>query len=279
MNIGNISANLAGGGRLKQGASTGTTSKTAETTKAINEAASMAGASVAGAPKLTAAITSTKLGLMLQPEIIKKIDPAILTINPNIISAILDKSTTHLARGAIQQLNSVGATVRDEAINTVKNSKITAAGLMNYLERRVKVGEVLNEMSKDWDAQTLQDFVEAFPMDRSKLSVMDAIVSLAILNDPELEDELRVEHMGDTSQSALLENRRVVWQYPPPGTPLDPPYVVMVAVEHQDLGEGQKVVDEIIGQLTVYEGFKVPKGPVTFKPLTATLVPGLLRQP
>jgi len=286
MNIGTVIpgmvSGIMGGGRLRQGGAATGTPTTGEAPKATNVATSLTAMAMAATSQVTTASAPTKLSLMLQPEIIKKIDPSILTINPNIINTILDKTTTQLARAAIQQLNSAGTAIRDEAILTVKNSKITPSGLMNYLERRVKVGEVLNEMSKDWDDRTRDDFVAAFPMDKSKLSVMDSIVSLAILNDPDLENELRVEHLGDTSQVALLENRRIVWQYPAPGTPLDPPYVVLVAVEHQDLQEAQQIIDEIIGHLTVIERVKVPKGPITFKPLktlTATVVPGLLRQP
>lgn len=265
-----------GGGRVNLGGSaTASTDTTATTAKATETAAAaVTGAALRAAAASAAGPTASKFGLMIQPEVMKRIEPGLVAINPNIIRAILDKTTTQLARGAMQQLNNVGTAVRDEAINTIKNRNINPTGLMNYLERRVKVGEVLNEMSKDWDPQTQQDLAEAFNMDKTKLAVMDAIVSLAILNDPELEDELRLEHMGDTSQTALLENRRIVWQYPPPGTPLDPPYVVLVAVEHQDLSEAQEVIDEILGQLTVQEGFKVPKGPVVFRPLK-TLSPAL----
>lgn len=266
-----------GVGRRDLGSSAATSTDTAATTTKVMETmvAAVAGATPGVAAAPAAGSTPSKFGLMIYPDVLKKIEPGLLAINPNIISAILEKTATQLARGAMQQLNNAGTAVRDEAINTIKNRNINPTGLMNYLERRVKVGEALNEMSKDWDPQTQQDLAEAFNMDKAKLAVMDAIVSLAILNDPELEDELRVEHMGDTSQTALLENRRIVWQYPPPGTPLNPPYVVLVAVEHQDLSEAQEVIDEIMGQLTVQEGFKVPKGPVVFKPLK-TLSPALM---
>ena len=288
----NINAGLKNviglGGRFNLGRATTTTSKVGETPAVTSSETTTAAAALFQAAAVKAAVAgqtvvaanASKLGMLVQTEVVKKFDPGILTINPNIITALLDKTTTQLARGAMQQLNSVGTAVRDEAINTIKNRHLNPNGLMNYLERRVKVGEVLNELSKDWEAQTQQDFAEAFGMDTSKLSVMDAIVSLAILNDPELEDELRLENLGDTSETSLLENRRIVWQYPPPGTPLDPPYVVLVAVEHQDLAKAQQVIDEIIGQLTVQEGFKVPKPALLFRPITATMLPNvIMRQP
>jgi hypothetical protein len=96
-------------------------------------------------------------------------------------------------------------------------------------------------------------------MDRNKLEVMDPIVSIAILNDPELEEELRVENTPQTTDKDLLENRRIVWQYPPPGTPLEPPYLILVAVEHQDVVKAEEVLQSILGELMNYQGYKIPK--------------------
>lgn len=208
-------------------------------------------------------VATTKFASMVQPEVIRKIEPSIMAINPNLIATLLDKTTTQLARGAVKQLEGVSMGVRDEAINTIKNRNISPNRIMSHLERRVKVGEVLNEMAKTWEDETRQDFAEALNMDRNKLDVMDTIVSLAILNDPDLEDELRIEHMSDTSEASLIENRRIIWQHPPPGTPLDPPYLVYVAVEYQDMMEAQEVIESILGQLVTHEGFKVPRTTVS----------------
>lgn len=68
--------------------------------------------------------------------------------------------------------------------------------------------------------------------------------------------------MTDTD---LLENRRIVWQYPAPGTPLDPPYLVLVAVEHQDVSQAEEVVESITAQRVTFRDrisnreFKLPK--------------------
>ncbi len=199
-----------------------------------------------------------KMASLVRPEITRKIEPTILAINPELVVRMLEKTTTQLANGAIEQLKSVSREVRDEAINTVNSRNIPPGRLMSHLERRVKIGEVLNEMASQWEAETRVDFGEALNMDRSKRDVMDSIVSLAILNDPDLEDELRMEHMPDTSEEALLENRRIVWQHPPAGAPIDPPYLVYVAVEHQDMMEADDVVESILGQLRTHDGFKTP---------------------
>jgi hypothetical protein len=193
----------------------------------------------------------------LTAAVVTKFRPEILL--PFLPPLLLPKTTTQLARGAIEHLNTANpATVR-EAINTIINKNIAAGGLMNYLERKVKVGEVLNELAKDWADTTKQDFAEAFNMDRNKLEVMDHIVSIAILNDPELEEELRVENTPQTTDKDLLENRRIVWQYPPPGTPLEPPYLILVAVEHQDVVKAEEVLQSILGELMNYQGYKIPK--------------------
>ena len=60
---------------------------------------------------------------------------------------------------------------------------------------------------------------------------LGVIVAIAILNEPDLEAELRGENTTVAGPGDLLENRRITWQYPPPGTPLSPPYVVLVAGE------------------------------------------------
>jgi hypothetical protein len=130
---------------------------------------------------------------------------------------------------------------------------------MNYLERKVKVGEVLNELAKDWEDETQRDFAEAFNMAANKLPVMDSIVSMAVLNDPDLDEELMAENLPEASEADLMENRRITWQYPPAGTTLNPPYVILVAVEHRDVAEAEEVLERIVGQLTTYQGFKLPK--------------------
>lgn len=171
---------------------------------------------------------------------------------------------TQMARGAIQQLNNANPAVLKEAIITIKNKNIPGGGLMNYLERKVKVGEVLNVFAKDWSTETKEDFASpnTFNMDINKLdvNVMDSIVSIAILNDPDLEDEIKIENTPDTTENDLLSNRRVVWQYPEPGTPLDPPYLVLVAVEHQDIAKAEDIVQSIMGELVNHEGYKIPRG-------------------
>ena len=176
----------------------------------------------------------------------------------------LDKTTTQIAQGAVKQLRGAGAAVIREAVSTIKNKNITAAGLLNFLERRTRVGEVLNELANDWSAPTKQDFAEAFQMPNTadKLPVMDAMVSISILNDPDLKNELQAENTTSASQADLLENRRIVWQWPQPGTPFTPPYLIMVAVERQDTTQAQNIIQSIMGDLVDFQGFKIPSAAV-----------------
>ena len=171
-----------------------------------------------------------------------------------------DKTTTQIAQGAMNQLrNATPAAVR-EAVSNIKNKNIAAGDLINFLERRTRVGEVLNELANDWSAQTKQDFAEAFQMPNTadKLPVMDAMVSISILNDPDLKNELQAENTTDASQADLLENRRIVWQWPEPGTPFTPPYLIVVAVEKSDTTQAQNIINSIIGDLVDFQGFKIP---------------------
>jgi len=179
---------------------------------------------------------------------------------PPLVFRPVDKTTTQIAQGAMNQLRGAAPAVVREAVSTINNKKIAAGELLNYLERRTRVGEVLNELANDWSTQTRQDFAEAFQMPNTadKLPVMDAMVSISILNDPDLKNELLAENTSEASQADMLENRRIVWQWPQPGTPFTPPYLIMVAVERQDTRQAQNVIESIIGDLVDFQGYKLP---------------------
>ena len=185
--------------------------------------------------------------------------PPVFEIPPLVFRPV-DKTATQIAQGAMNQLRGAAPAVIREAVSTIKNKNISAGGLLNHLERRTRVGEVLNELANDWSAETKQDFAEAFqmPNNADKLPVMDAMVSIAILNDPDLKNELLAENTREGSQADLLENRRIVWQWPQPGTAFTPPYLIMVAVEREDTSQAQKIIDSIIGDLVDFQGFKIP---------------------
>jgi hypothetical protein len=188
------------------------------------------------------------------------IRPTVFEVPPLIFRPPVNKTTTQIAQGAMNQLRSAAPAVIREAIANISNKNIAAGSLLNQLERRTRVGEVLNELANDWSAETKQDFAEAFQMTNTadKLPVMDAIVSIAILNDPDLRNELLAENTSEASQQDMLENRRIVWQWPQPGTPFTPPYLIMVAVERQDTTQAQNIVQSIIGDLVDFQGFKIP---------------------
>jgi hypothetical protein len=172
---------------------------------------------------------------------------------------LFQKTTTQIAQAALAALSSSNQAELQRAINTLTSRSVKAVNLMNYLERKVKIGEVLSQTAAQWQKDTQQDFAEAFQMPPEDFVAMDAIVSIAILNDPELEGELRDEHTAEPTQADLLENRRIVWQYPPPGTVLQPPYVVLLAVEHRDTQRAEESVQSILGSLVEHQGYKLPR--------------------
>jgi len=183
-----------------------------------------------------------------------------LQFSPDFLQNItLNKPVTRLAQNAINKLNGANANTLSKAINTVKNKDIAALGLVNYIERKARFSEILNKPASEWNQETIQDMAAAFQMNTNELKVMDAIVSISVLNDPDLDDEIRIENTSAATDTALQENRRIVWQYPKAGTPLDPPYVVLVAVEHQDEEEAAKVIESIMNQLVSHQGYKIPK--------------------
>lgn len=190
---------------------------------------------------------------------VRPVIPPVFEIPPMIFQPV-EKTTTQIAQGAMKQLRAAAPAVLREAMSNITNKKIAAGQLLNHLERRTRVGEVLNELANDWSAETKQDFAEAFqmPNNADKLPVMDAMVSIAILNDPDLKDELLAENTSEGSQADLLENRRIVWQWPQPGTPFTPPYLLMVAVEREDTSQAQNIIQSIIGDLVDFQGYKIP---------------------
>lgn len=169
------------------------------------------------------------------------------------------KTATELARSAIVLLNGAGADVIREAISTISAKNLAVDALLTYLERKVRVGEVLNQLAQDWSETTKGDFGDAFQMDRTKTPVMDAIVSIAILNSPELDEEILVENTPDTTPEDLLENRVIVDQWPRGGTVMQPPYLILVAVEYRSVAQAEEIVRSIMGQLVEHQGMKLPR--------------------
>ena len=213
----------------------------------------------------TAGIQSPTRAVEFLAQPVRTFDPGLILntgiLGPGIFVAPHDKTTTQIAQAAVTQLTGATAAVLREAVSTIKAKNVAADDLLNYLERKTRVGEVLNELATDWSAQTKQDFAEAFQMGATaeKLPVMDSIVSISILNDPELRGELQVENTTEASSADLMENRRIVWQWPEPGTPFTPPYLLMVAVERQDTTQAQNVIQTILGNLVEFEGYKLPR--------------------
>jgi hypothetical protein len=199
-----------------------------------------------------ARLPSPILPIMIPPAVIQQLPPQPIASTP----------VTTLARGAIAQLSALDPTNLREALNAITSQKLTADALMDYLERKVRIGEVLGNRAAQWTAATLADFAGqsgAFQMQPDKKDAMDGIVSLAILNDPHLEGEIRGENTKQTTPADLLQSRRVVWQSPPAGTVLTPPYIVLVAVEYQEMQTADSVMSSINDQLTTFQGFQMPK--------------------
>lgn len=169
------------------------------------------------------------------------------------------QTTTELARSAIRQLSQADRATLESALNVVRSKAISAEELIDYLEEKVKFNTVVGEFAQGWPSKTRQGFAQAFQMETDQLAAMDSIVSIAILNDPDLESVLRMENKPEVTEADILENRRIAWQYPPPGTVLEPPYLVLVAVEHVDTAQIGEVVESIMGEITSYRGYKIPE--------------------
>jgi hypothetical protein len=159
-------------------------------------------------------------------------------------------------------LSGLDGAIVHEALNAITNQRLTADTLMDYLERKVRIGEVLANRAAQWSATTRTDFAGesgAFQMPADRTDTMDAIVSLAILNDRNLEAEIRAENTHPTTPTDLLQSRKVVWQWPAAGTVLAPPYIVLIAVEQQETATADTIVSSINDQLGVFQGFKLPQ--------------------
>jgi hypothetical protein len=191
--------------------------------------------------------------------------PPILTLPPQVfVPPILtapapQRSVTQLAQDSVAQLRSAARDSLQEAVRTLQAKSIQGKDIMNLLERRTRIGEVLSGSASRWSAETVSDFAAAFQMDATKIGAMDLIVALAALNDPRLESELRSENLPPTTPDEILQNRKVVFQFPPPGTELTPPYVILVAVESQDFSRADDAVNAILGQLVDFQSYKMPR--------------------
>jgi hypothetical protein len=198
--------------------------------------------------------------------------PSLPPFNPPVVTdPFIGRTTgpqtaTLLARSAIDNLEKASSQTIVDALNFIRNAPDAspAEALLDRLERQVAFNEVLAEMAAGWRDVTRNDFARSFSMPADRLDVMDAIVSLAVLNDPDLEHNLRAENTPATNQADLMSNRRVIYQYPPPGTVLEPPYIVLIAVEYTDPRPAQDVVQAILGSLAIFQNFKLPRRAAVF---------------
>ena len=172
------------------------------------------------------------------------------------------KTATQLARSAISTLDAASGDLLNDAINTLKGRGIPGPELLDFLERRVRIGEVLNQMSSTWGQTTGNDFAEAFQMDAGRRDVMDAIVAIAILSGPDIDEEILVENTPRTQEQDLLDNRVIVDQWPKGGTAMQPPYMILVAVEYRDVAQAQDIVRSITDQLAEHEGYKLTRNAI-----------------
>jgi hypothetical protein len=174
-----------------------------------------------------------------------------------------DQTATELARSAIVTLSEASREVLEAAVNTVRIRRdVEPPQVLDFMTRRVRVNEVLNNLAPKWSDVTRRDFADAFQMPDDSPEVMDAVVAIGILNNPDLEEELRAENTPSTSEQDLLDNRVIVDQWPPAGTMMQPPYVYLVAVEYRDVAGADDVVRSIMDQLQDYDGTKLPRAAV-----------------
>jgi hypothetical protein len=166
---------------------------------------------------------------------------------------------TQLAQNAMALLRNANKDLLSEALQIIRAKQLAGADIVNWLERRTKIGEVLGMPAANWSAETVSDFALAFQMNAARTPAMDAIAAVGILNMLELENEIRAENISGTTTTDLVQNRRIVAQYPAPGTPLQPPYVVLVAVEYQDARRADDIVSSIVGNLVGWQSYKLPR--------------------
>jgi hypothetical protein len=203
-----------------------------------------------------------------RPPIIPPIRPPIVPpvlppADPDIPRFSGPQTTTRLVTYAIEYLENLPPEPLRRAINFIqaKPQKVQPGELLEDLRQRTSFDEVLRERAEGWRPMTQRVFAEVFAMPADDLASMDAIVCIALLNRPDLEQVLRRENAAPPSLQELLENRRIIWQYPPPGTPLTPPYVIVVAVESVDTDAVEDVVQRILSSLvTTASGFRLPRG-------------------
>ena len=255
--IGNIT-NVGKTGKSKKGKSVGKS----KLVNPIESRGTMVNEIAASFAKSVESIFTAKPGKIIDKKDIR--DLVVRTFDKFIPRVSGPKTTTKLALGAIDQLERANPNVVKEAITTIRNKNIPGTNLMDYLEDKLNskaFNEVFTELADGWSDSTIKTFAspQVLQMEPNKQDVMDSIVSIAILNDSDLENEVRIENIPETTDDDLLENRKIVWQHPPPGTPLDPPYVILVAVEHQDTAQMEDIVESIMEELGVYQGVKLPK--------------------
>lgn len=170
-----------------------------------------------------------------------------------------DATARQRAQWAIDELRRAPRDEVREAIDTLRAKNAPAPQLFDWMERRTRVTEVINVPAARWSPATVGDFASLFQMAESKAAIMDEIVAIGILNDPTLEQRLRAESTPTPSGDDLLQNRRIVYQWPPAGTRLEPPFVVLVAVEQHDARRAEDGVAAILGQLVDYQGYRLPR--------------------
>jgi hypothetical protein len=195
----------------------------------------------------------------INPAVLAALQPTILTAPPIFTAPPPQRTVTQLAHDAVGQLRGAARDALSEAVRTLQAKSVQGKDIMSLLERRTRIGEVLSGSASRWSADTVGDFAAAFQMDATRIGTMDLIVALAVVNDAGVEAELRSENLPPATPQDFLQNRKVVFQYPPPGTELTPPYVILVAVESQDFARADEAVTAIYGQLVDFQGYKMPR--------------------
>lgn len=183
--------------------------------------------------------------------------------DPDIPRFAGEQTTTRLVTYAVDYLENLPREPLQSALNFIqaKPGKVRPGELLEDLRQRTSFDEVLREKAEGWKPVTRRVFAEVFAMPADSLASMDAIVAVALLNRPDLEQVLRRENAAPLSLQQLLENRKIVWQYPAPGTPLTPPYVIVVAVESTDTAPAEDIVQRIMSNLVLTpSGFRLPRG-------------------
>lgn len=178
----------------------------------------------------------------------------------------LGSRITDLARKKADSLGKSRPEDLTEAMNAIKNKNIAPGNVFAHLDKNTDVGFELDKEAEDMSDETVNNIATMFGTDPKKKGVINNIISLGLLNAEGVEEAIEEEQLDEPSNEDVLRNRRIIWQHPEPGTVMEPPYLIVVAVEHRDVQKAKDARKDFAGLLIKHRNFKVPTNIATRLP-------------